>query len=58
MNVDELEQKIKDELAHHLRKCYGNEAVRVVDDIAKMVRELRNMSWRQGCDFGVEHNAD
>ena len=60
MNENELEQKIRDELTYHLDNCYGEESVRDlhVNDIMKLVRDLRNMSWRAGCKFGEEHAFD
>lgn len=47
-NENELEQKIRDELTYHLDKCYGEESVRDfhVNTIMKLVRDLRNTSWR------------
>ena len=56
-NENELEQKIRNELTYHLDKCYGEESVRdlYVNDIMKLVRDLRDMSWRTGCKFGEEH---
>lgn len=61
MNENELEQKIRDELSQHLDNCYGDDkSVRdlYVNVIMKLVRDLRNVSWRTGCKFGKEHACD
>lgn len=60
MNENELEQKIRDELTCQLDNCYGDESIRDlhVNDIMKLVRDLRNMSWRTGRKFGEEHACD
>lgn len=60
MNADELEQKIRDELTCQLSGCYSEESVRDlhVNSIMKLVRDLRNTSWRTGCKFGEEHAFD
>lgn len=55
MNENELEQKIRDELTYHLDICYGEESVRDlhVNEIMKLVRDLRNMSWRTEQDTSL-----
>jgi len=59
MNENELEQKIRDELICQLDNCY-DETVRDlhVNNIMKLVRDLRNTSWRTGRKFGEEHAFD
>lgn len=58
--LDVLEQKIRDELAFQLGSCYSEESVRDlhVNTIMKLVRDLRNTSWKAGCKFGEEHAFD
>lgn len=60
MDENKLEQMICDELTKHLDKCYNDKLLRdlYVNDIMKLVRDLRNFSWGRGCKFGEEHACD